>query len=448
MKKALSVLLTVTIIISVMMSSATAKSYLRGDANLDGKVVPADARFILLVCLGMEMFDSEEAYYCCDINGDNLVTIADARLTLRIALSLDPQLYFTIPDETQTANIVTTTAITTTQAAVSGPPTSSEPTTNVSPNDYNPGESFTIPYFNAFAEDMPPIPQPAYDVSPDTFYIITYGYGHGVGMSAYGAMGMDHRGFDYLQILSHYYQGIAFAIDNIPAYITTEYGAQIPTYEFMCRCLQTELGGAINFPEALKAQAVAIYSVLKFYNYTLPNSVTVAYSKSYSSVNSAVKKAVDDTFGLYMTYQGKPIIAVYSAMTAGWTCDEKYVWETNYDYLTPVKSYDDILVKDFFPSAKYIDVKSYSSEKMYQFIKNYSSSIQLSEDPAEWLQVTGHDACLSSSIGYVYAMRVGDRDITSLAGQKFRNNIMNYRIRSHCFYIVYYDSNCTPHICV
>lgn len=36
----------------------------------------------------------------------------------------------------------------------------------------------------------------------------TKGYGHGVGMSQYGANGMAKTGYDYQEILKHYYQGI------------------------------------------------------------------------------------------------------------------------------------------------------------------------------------------------------------------------------------------------
>ena len=36
----------------------------------------------------------------------------------------------------------------------------------------------------------------------------TRGYGHGVGMSQYGANGMANAGYNYNQILTHYYQGV------------------------------------------------------------------------------------------------------------------------------------------------------------------------------------------------------------------------------------------------
>src|SRR5574344_1467165 len=39
-------------------------------------------------------------------------------------------------------------------------------------------------------------------------YITTRGYGHGVGMSQYGALGMAKQGYKYDEILKYYYQGI------------------------------------------------------------------------------------------------------------------------------------------------------------------------------------------------------------------------------------------------
>ena len=35
----------------------------------------------------------------------------------------------------------------------------------------------------------------------------TRGYGHGVGLSQYGANGMAKNGYGYKEILSHYYPG-------------------------------------------------------------------------------------------------------------------------------------------------------------------------------------------------------------------------------------------------
>ena len=41
----------------------------------------------------------------------------------------------------------------------------------------------------------------------DKVIINTIGYGHGVGMSQYGAEGMAEEGYSYVDILKHYYVG-------------------------------------------------------------------------------------------------------------------------------------------------------------------------------------------------------------------------------------------------
>ena len=42
-------------------------------------------------------------------------------------------------------------------------------------------------------------------------YITTKGYGHGVGMSQYGALGRALEGYNYKDILKHYYSGVDLA---------------------------------------------------------------------------------------------------------------------------------------------------------------------------------------------------------------------------------------------
>ena len=47
----------------------------------------------------------------------------------------------------------------------------------------------------------------SYDASTDCFLFDVYGYGHGVGMSQWGAVGYASNGWSYQQILQHYYPG-------------------------------------------------------------------------------------------------------------------------------------------------------------------------------------------------------------------------------------------------
>ena len=53
------------------------------------------------------------------------------------------------------------------------------------------------------------------DLQGETVCITTKGYGHGVGMSQYGALGMAKEGYTYQEILKHYYQGSSIAKLNV-----------------------------------------------------------------------------------------------------------------------------------------------------------------------------------------------------------------------------------------
>jgi stage II sporulation protein D len=48
----------------------------------------------------------------------------------------------------------------------------------------------------------------AWERKGDSIVITTKGFGHGVGMSQYGANGMAEEGSDYKEIVKHYYQGV------------------------------------------------------------------------------------------------------------------------------------------------------------------------------------------------------------------------------------------------
>lgn len=47
-----------------------------------------------------------------------------------------------------------------------------------------------------------------YRIANDKVHVVTTGYGHGVGMSQYGAKAMADAGKNYAEILKHYYQGV------------------------------------------------------------------------------------------------------------------------------------------------------------------------------------------------------------------------------------------------
>lgn len=50
------------------------------------------------------------------------------------------------------------------------------------------------------------------NVNDGAVFIDTKGYGHGVGMSQYGANGMAKEGYKYVEILKHYYKGVEISV--------------------------------------------------------------------------------------------------------------------------------------------------------------------------------------------------------------------------------------------
>src|SRR5918996_2381732 len=58
------------------------------------------------------------------------------------------------------------------------------------------------------AAPQAPAPAPLPPVTASTFLFGGKGWGHGVGMSQYGALGLANEGATYDQILRHYYSGV------------------------------------------------------------------------------------------------------------------------------------------------------------------------------------------------------------------------------------------------
>lgn len=50
------------------------------------------------------------------------------------------------------------------------------------------------------------------EIINDELVFSVWGFGHGVGMSQYGAQGMAQAGYDYRKILQYYYQGVSFKV--------------------------------------------------------------------------------------------------------------------------------------------------------------------------------------------------------------------------------------------
>ncbi len=98
--------------------------------------------------------------------------------------------------------------------------------------------------------------------------------------------------------------------------------------------------------EALKAQAIAArtYAYYHIFNdknrgiYDLDCSTSFQVYRGMSAEKPATSKAVDDTNGIVITENSRPIISYFHSTCGGKTADDRYVWQgTDNGYLSSVK---------------------------------------------------------------------------------------------------------------
>ena len=269
-----------------------------------------------------------------------------------------------------------------------------------------------------------------------TFTFTVYGYGHGVGMSQLGAIAYARQGWSYDAIVLHYYPGTSLAQETPPATVTYG-GKERDMREYLVRVVQQEIGGYAKAAdlEALKAQAVAVYSFTKAKGYRLGGNDVAYSSLPDSSLSSLVCSAVDAVYGKYLTYNGKPVLATFYASSAGKTTSAQSVWGGGYAYLNGgVDSPENVSISTCSITAA--DFKS--------MIDRYNAAhafnpITLSGSPSQWIEIIGHDGA-RGSVGYITSIRVGNK---TMNGNTFRTMFNTYRpsgtagIKSHCFSIQY-----------
>ena len=201
------------------------------------------------------------------------------------------------------------------------------------------------------------------------------------------------------------------------------------------RITQTEVGYTFA-PEAIKAQAVAAYTYVKYYNYygMYPNVVMS------SSVSDSVRVLVASVIGDTIYYNGDIIQSVYSASSAGYTASSLATWGNDYPYL--VSKYCE-LDEQYDPN--YGRTASFSSDEIKSRIYN-KTGIELSGDPSQWITVEDYvegKYVGQMNIGGYHSYTDGNGDSVRITGRVFRERIMEFGIRSHAFEISYDEASDT-----
>lgn len=193
---------------------------------------------------------------------------------------------------------------------------------------------------------------------------------------------------------------------------------EMDLYTALCQVVEAEMGGSYH-TEALKAQAVAAYSYIRY-----ENARGAAASLPMRTPTQKTCDAVSAVLGEALYYGGSIAFTPYHASSAGWTNPAEEVWANGYSYLTRVESPHD-------PSSANRNVKAvFSAARVQSGLEKFLAISLDSEDPGSWLRTAS-----VSAGGYVLSLEVtaADGSIHTLTGRQMRENVLSYGIRSHAF---------------
>ncbi|MGN0586154.1 MAG: SpoIID/LytB domain-containing protein [Oscillospiraceae bacterium] len=190
-------------------------------------------------------------------------------------------------------------------------------------------------------------------------------------------------------------------------------------YELVCKIVNNEISGYFS-DEAIKAQAVAAYSYVKYHNVNgLTPSVLVKENPS-----QRIREMVSSVWGKCCYYNGKVAQTVYMASSSGYTASSKNVWGGDIPYLTSVACPFDA------ESDPNYGVRTKFSESDIRAALEKNLGITLSDDPSQWLKVTAY-------IDGNYVSQINVDNQKTITGRKLRENILNYQLKSASFDVTY-----------
>lgn len=235
------------------------------------------------------------------------------------------------------------------------------------------------------------------DVSSDMsgeFTFVTYGWGHGVGMSQNGAdFYATYAGWSYQDILAHYYPNTYLMNTGLTDYeeLTIDGEPAGDTVSVVAQIVNREIGGSMNY-EAIKAQAVAVYTYLKYHN---DDSADLLGKPDPPQV---VIDACTDVLGEALYYNGSYALTMFSASTGGCTANCGEVFYADIPYLISVPSDYDEQYDPHYGTVTY-----YPASEVKRLIET-EYNITLSDDPGKWIQPV-----YSQQTGYVTDVNIDDQ---------------------------------------
>ena len=239
----------------------------------------------------------------------------------------------------------------------------------------------------AFVGDIPESqPDPSIAAQPGEFAFVTYGWGHGVGMSQNGAnFYAAYAGWTYQDILFHYYPGTYLMNTGLTdeEELTIAHEPAGDTLKVVSEIVNREVGGSFSY-EAIKAQAVAVYTYIKY------NGDDSKDLRGKPNPPQVVIDACEEVLGEALYYDDNYALTVFSASSGGCSANCYEVFYADYPYLRSVPSDYDAAFDPHWGTVTYM-----SAEVVRKKLET-AYNITLSDDPGNWIQPV-----YSDETGYV-----------------------------------------------
>lgn len=186
--------------------------------------------------------------------------------------------------------------------------------------------------------------------------------------------------------------------------------------------------------EAIKAQAVAAYTFLlyrtkqnadKDYDITIDSQtdqafisgeqLTKKWGDNFNEYAARLNNLLNEVDGMFIAYNGQPILAVYHAISSGKTETAKNVWGSSISYLSAVESIGDLLSPDYLSTAKVStdDFKQAFESKcsLPKTQENYIEKISRSKSGTVTSIVIGGKTFKGSDIRAAFSLRSSNFDV-------------------------------------
>lgn len=197
-------------------------------------------------------------------------------------------------------------------------------------------------------------------------------------------------------------------------------------FNIVCKITFNEVGTSMH-EEAIKAQAVAAYTYVKYY---LAKGEIPDISMK-DEIPDLIRRCVEEVDGLAIYYDNEYIMSCFSASTGGYSASSENVWGGYRAYLRSVKN-----DYDYLDTKNYGRVTTYTIDEVRNAIES-KTNIKLSNNPSQWIQILSHvDSIYADKLsidGHTSAYVSGKE--RTLTGYVFRTYILG--IRSTCFSVSY-----------